>query len=355
MAKLQHRASVFALALGSWASLTNCGSAHAGSEPSIEITRIPPAGEGSPDRLDRIEGRIKGARPGERVVLFALSGVWWVQPEATEPFTAVQSDATWKNSTHPGSAYAALLVDSRYRPPLTVNALPAKGGPVLAIATVSGATGASPAAAPIRFSGYQWEALDTGGNHGGTGNFYTPANVWTDGKGFIHLRVSKQAEQWAGAEVRLSRSLGYGSYRFVVCDVSRLEPAAVFALFTWDDLGPPREVDIEVSRWGEPKDKNAQYVIQPYVVPANTVRFDTPAGVLTWWIDWEPGRVSFRTIRGSGSNNRPEDVVAEHVFTSGVPSAGNERIHMNLYAYGNKRHALQHEFEVIIEKFEFLP
>jgi hypothetical protein len=344
-----------AFALAICASLTGCRSAQAGSGPSIEFTRVPPAGDGSPDKLERIEGRIKGARPGERIVLFALSGVWWVQPQATEPFTAVQSDASWRNSTHPGSAYAALLVDSRYRPPLTVNALPEKGGPVLAIATVAGVAATSPAPVPIRFSGYQWEVHNTGTDHGGTRNPYTPANAWTDKEGGLHLRVSRQGDQWASAEVKLSRSLGYGSYRFVVRDVSHFEPAAVFAIFTWDDNGPPREVDIEISRWGEPEDKNAQYVVQPYVVPANTVRFSAPTGVLTHWIDWQPGRVLFKTVRGFRPDNRPGDVVSEHVFTSGVPSAGNERIHMNLYAYGNNRRPLQHEFEIVIEKFEFLP
>jgi hypothetical protein len=154
--------------------------------------------------------------------------------------------------------------------------------------------------------------------------------------------------------VKLSRSLGYGSYRFVVHDISHLEPAAVFAIYTFDYLGPSREMDIEVSRWGEPEDKNAQYVIQPYVVPANTVRFAAPEGPLMYWMVWQPGRVSFKTIRGSAPA-RGSDVVAEHVFTSGVPSAGNERIHLNLWVYGNIRNPVQHEFEVVIEKFEFLP
>ncbi len=89
-------------------------------------------------------------------------------------------------------------------------------------------------------------------------------------------------------------------------------------------------------------------------MPANTVRFAAPAGILTYWMDWEPGRVSFRTVSGSGSDRR-SNVVAEHVFTSGVPSPGSERVHMNLYVYDNKRHPLQREFEVVIEKFEFLP
>ena len=113
-------------------------------------------------------------------------------------------------------------------------------------------------------------------------------------------------------------------------------------------------MDIEISRWGEPEDKNAQYIIQPYVVPANTVRFVTPSGPLTYRMNWQPGRASFKTIRGSQSANS-SDVVASHVFTSGVPTAGSERIHMNLYTYGNQRHPLQNEFEVVVEKFEFLP
>lgn len=325
-----------------------CGISKAGVEPSIEFVHVPPAGDGSPDKLEQIQGRVTGARPGQRIVLFALSGVWWVQPITEHPFTPIRPDSTWKNTTHPGVAYAALLVDARYRPPLTVNTLPERGGPVVAVATVRG-TQPKPARI-LQFSGYQWETRETASDRGGSMNFYDPANAWTDGQGNLHLRVTRQRDHWVSSEVKLSRSLGYGSYRFVVRDVSHLEPAAVFAMFTWDDLGPSRETDIEISRWGELEDKNAQYVIQPYVVPANTVRFRAPAGRLTYGVDWQPGWMSFRTMQNSTGR-----VVAEHVFTSGIPTAGNERIYMNLWAYMNQRHPLQHEFEVVIEKFQFLP
>src|SRR5260370_27355956 len=82
-----------------------CGSPRAQAPPSVEFTRLPPAGQGSPDILKPIEGRVTGARPGQRVVLFARSGVWWVQPLAESPFTTIQPDSQWKGSTHPGSAY----------------------------------------------------------------------------------------------------------------------------------------------------------------------------------------------------------------------------------------------------------
>jgi hypothetical protein len=334
-------------------ALTSCRSTHAASAASIEFTRVPPASDGSPDELETIEGRVKGALPGQRIVLFALSGVWWVQPMTEHPYTPIQEDSTWRNTTHPGAAYAALLVDSQYRPPLTLDSLPPKGGAVLAVNTVRGRL---PRSAPrtIQFSGYQWELRQDAADAGESNDFGGPGGAWTDKQGFLHLHVAKQRDRWVNAAVKLSRSLGYGSYRFVVHDVSRLEPAAVFAMFTFDYQGPSREMDIEISRWGEPEGKNAQYIIQPYVVPANTVRFTTPAGPLTYWMNWQPGRAAFKTTRGS-SSGKESDVVAEHVFTSGVPTAGNERINMNLYPYASERHPLQHEFEVVIEKFEFLP
>jgi hypothetical protein len=345
--------AIFALTAVLGLVLASCRRAPTVEPPYIEFTRIPPSGDGSPDRLETVEGRVRGARPGDRVVLYALSGMWWVQPLGNEPFTAIQSNSIWKSSTHPGSAYGALLVDSRYSPPLTVGALPVKGGPVLAVATAEGMPSTAPAKM-LQFSGYQWELRSTGSNRAGSQNFYSPRNAWVDTNGFLHLRVAREQDHWVSAEAKLSRSLGYGSYRFVVQDVSHLEPAAIFALFTWDDFGPAREMDIEISHWGEPQDKNAQFVVQPYVVPANTVRFSAPPGTLTYWMDWQPGRVSFKSVRTSGLGSQ-SDVIAQHVFTSGVPSPGNEKIHMDVYVYGNKRHPLQHEFEVVIEKFEFLP
>ena len=95
-------------------------------------------------------------------------------------------------------------------------------------------------------------------------------------------------------------------------------------------------------------------MVQPYYVAANVVRFLAPAGRLTYSFEWGPGRVSFRTVRGSGSAGKAE-VVAEHVFTSGVPSPGNEAVTLHLYEFYNRRVQLQHKAEVIIESFEYLP
>jgi hypothetical protein len=245
-------------------------------------------------------------------------------------------------------------VNSDFRPPTTTGALPAKGGAVLAVAVAEGPMLSHSNNRILHFSGYEWQARNTTSGRGGTRNVYDPANAWTDDKGFLHLRIAKRKSEWTSAEVTLLRSLGYGSYRFVVRDISGLEPAAVFSIFTWDDAGPPREVNIEVSRWGERSSKNAQFVIQPYYIPANVIRFTAPKGTLTHGFVWDPGRILFRTARGSDVSEQTP-AVKEHAFTSGIPTAGGEAIHMNLYVYDNQRNPLMHGAEVTIEKFEYLP
>jgi hypothetical protein len=322
--------------------------------PSIEFTRLPPAGEGSPEILHTIEGRVKGARPDQRIVLFARSGVWWVQPLGERPFTTIQKDSTWKSPTHPGTAYAALLVDKAYYPPLTLNLLPQKGGSVHAVATAEGPMLDQAPLKKLDFSGYEWLVRQIPANPAGSRNLYDAANAWVDAKGFLHMRIAKSPAGWTSAELGLSRSLGYGSYRFVVSDVSQFEPPVVLSIATWDGSGPNQEMDIEISRWGEASGKNSQYVVQPYYVPANVVRFLSPAGRLTYSFNWEPGRVAFQTVRGSGAAGKP-DVVAAHVFTSGVPSAGGETVRLHLFVFDNRRIPLQHGVEVVIEKFEYLP
>src|SRR5262249_16332499 len=118
--------------------LVGCRSRGANVGPSIEFTSVPLAGEGGPDKLDRIEGRVSGTLPGQQIVLFARSGQWWVQPLADHPFTGIQPDSSWRSSTHLGTDYAALLVDSGYRPQVTMGSLPREGSGVMAVAVTKG-------------------------------------------------------------------------------------------------------------------------------------------------------------------------------------------------------------------------
>jgi signal transduction histidine kinase len=100
--------------------------------------RVPPEESGGTSRLADIGGHVVGARAGLRIVLYARSGDWYVQPFTDAPFTAVRPDSTWASPTHLGREYAALLVEPGFEPPAIVVALPGRGRGVVAVEVVGG-------------------------------------------------------------------------------------------------------------------------------------------------------------------------------------------------------------------------
>jgi hypothetical protein len=339
--------------------LNGCRSHRAEPLPAIEFTQIPPAAQGGREKVDTIAGRVTGARPGQQVVIYARSGAWWVQPTVEKPFISIRPDSTWRTETHLGYEYAALLVDPGYSPPPTIDIPPSEGGPVVRTAVVKGVgpTIFAPTKA-LKFSGYDWNVRTIASDRGGSSHPYSGDNAWTDGTGALHLRISKTADDWSCAEVVLNRSLGYGTYVMVVRDISHLEPAAVLSMTTFDEWGGEqyyREMDVEVSRWGDASSRNnAQYVIEPYYHPGNVDQFFAPPETLTYSMQWEAGRAKFRTVRGD-SPGREARVISEHEFTSGIPSPGQERLHLFFYVVASDKSVLRHENEVVLEKFAYLP
>jgi hypothetical protein len=214
-----------------------CNSRRARMEPSLTLTKLPPFAEGTPYQIGTIEGRVTTAQPGEKIVFYAKSGVWWIQPTALQPFTKIQLDGSWKNETHPGSSYAALLVKDGYHPRSKLDQLPAKNQEVLAVAVAvavaDGPRHLEHEGKNVVFSGYEWKIRETPNNPANSRNDYGAANSWTDRNGFLHLRIAGRPGHWTSSEVSLGRSLGYGSYRIVVRGLSEIEPAAVFTMLTF--------------------------------------------------------------------------------------------------------------------------
>jgi hypothetical protein len=341
-------------------TLSGCHSRQSESPgPSIEFTKIPPAAQGGRERVDTISGRVTGARQGQQIVVYAHSGPWWVQPWPDRPFIPIRADSTWSTETHLGFDYAALLVDQGYHPPPTMDVAPTQGGPVLLVKIVKGA--GEPQLAPtkpLHFSGYDWKVRTISGDRGGMNNLYDGDNAVLDSQGALHLRIVKKQDKWSCAEVVLTQSLGYGTYVLTVRDTSKLEPAAVFSMTTFDDWGGDqyyREMDVEMGRWGDALSKtNAQYGIQPFYIPGHVFPFGLPAGTLTHSMRWEPGRASFKSWRGE-SISPGASVVAEHEFTSGIPSPGQEKLQLLFYVVPSEKYPMQKGNEVVIEKFQYLP
>ena len=334
-------------------ALAGCRGLGSDSRPTVAITQVPPADAGGPQKIDFIAGRVTGAGQDDRVVLYARSSMWWIQPFSNQPFTTIQPDSTWKSATHLGTEYAAMLVAPNYLPNPKVASLPPVGDGVLAVTTAAGAPGEQPAITKVlRFSGYDWAVRAADSSRGGEPNSYSPDNAWVDKQGYLHLRMTLLNGKWTCAEVNLARSLGYGTYSFVVQDTAHFNPFAVLGLFTWDDMrsdGFRNEMDFQLSRWGIPDGKNAQYVMQPFYVPQNVSRFTVPAGAVMYTLRWAPGSASFSAVHGA-------ETISQHTFTASVPTPDSETIHIGLYDYHhNLRSGTAKPTEVVIEKFQYLP
>src|SRR5215471_1173425 len=154
------------------------------SGPSIEFSKIPPATEGGRERTDTIAGRVIGARPGQRIVVYARSGPWWVQPFPDQPFITIQADSKWNTTTHLGYEYAAPLVGPAYLPPTIMDQAPTQGGSVVAVNIVKGVGSLPPnPTKPLQFSGYDWKVRTVSADRGGVNNMYDAENAWTDAGG----------------------------------------------------------------------------------------------------------------------------------------------------------------------------
>jgi hypothetical protein len=349
--------------------LTGCHSSSKNSAPTVAFSKVAAAYQESPYKTDiserdyktdMVEGLATGARPGQRIVLYAnTDGRWGLCRQSGQAFANIETDGRWKASVHLGIQYAALLVDPTFNPPEQTESLPIVGNGVVALTVVDGEGAAPVLPLPkiLSFSGYEWKTSTGPIFHAGSRNAFDPANVWTDERGALHLRISGSPGKWNTAEVKLTRSLGYGTYRFQVRDVSLLEPSALLTLITWDGVGTEsnrHELDVELGRWGYLDNTNVKYVVQPYYVPADSVAFRVPPGLHTHSFRWEPGKVTFWTVAGS-SNTTGGRVINQHVFTTGVPSPEGESVRIALYVFHQGHIPLENENEVVIEKFEYLP
>ncbi len=322
---------------------TGCGTYSPQPKISVRFVNVPRGGYGGPEIIEPISGSVSGSVSGQQIVLYAKNGAWWwVQPFRSRPLTKIESDTTWNTVTHIGAEYAALLVTPGYQPQAKIGTLPPVGSGVLAVATVKGMEAPPVISKTIRFSGYDWTVRTSPSNRGGEMNDYDPANAWVDQQGYLHLKMGDRDGRWTSAGVKLTRSLGYGTYRFVVQDSAHLEPSAVLAMFTLDerhDQEVRTELDIELSRWGNSGKQNGDYTVQPYYVPENTMHFSVPPGKFTHVLRWQPGVASFKTFYGESTGPGAREL-AHHVFTSGVPFPGGETVHIDFYDFFHSQSGL---------------
>ncbi|MCI0602768.1 hypothetical protein L0156_07115 [bacterium] len=214
----------------------------------------------------------------------------------------------------------------------------------------------------IVFSGYVWSVKTSHGRVGPGPNYFSDStqSVWVDSFGKLHMKIRKNKGKWHCSEVILNQNLGYGTYRFYLDSaVDNLDRNVVLGLFTWSDNPAQNhiELDIEMSRWGNANNQNAQYVVQPYDVPQNIHRFEWPAGspLSMHSFRWQNGSVFCQSVKGHSLPPAPSDIVQEWTFTSGIPTPGDENARINLWLFRGRGPSNGSEVEVVFNRFEFVP
>ena len=204
----------------------------------------------------------------------------------------------------------------------------------------------------IEFAGYAWEVKTSASAVGPGPNYFSDSseNVWVDGRGRLHLKVTYSKCRWYCAEVINTRSLGRGRYSFHLgSSVDNLDPSVVLGLFTWSDdpAYNNREIDIEFSRWANADDRtNGQYVVQPYDHVGNVQKFmQRTVASSTLFFDWRCAAIRFSSSSAAPSTwtYRGHD----------VPEPGSEHVRMNLWLHLGAPPTNRRPAEVVVDSFKF--
>jgi len=306
----------------------------------------------------QLSGHAYGIDPNTtKVVIYALTNQWYVQPRIDAPFTNISADGSWQSSTNPWSSIVVLLVNpANYTPAATEITNPALDPGVLAW------TNYPSGPVSVDFSGRTWGIKVTGN---ASGDQFTPGpNFWSNDPSVVnvaadglHLKITQINGKWQCGEVYLTQSLGYGTYTVQVSShLDQLDHNTVAApLFIY--AAPDQELDNEYSGAGGliPNPYNAQFVVQPYTVSGNIFRYVQPSTAqFTSQIDWHADHVTFTTWNGWSKVPAAGDIIKQWTYTgSYIPPPGQERVRMNLWLLDGSAPVSGTGDEMVINSFTF--
>lgn len=337
------------------------------SKPAIIITNLPAYGSTS----GNLSGYVQNADPAANdvAVFIYVAGAWYSKPNCASHLTPIQANGSWtadittSSSDKIATEIAAFLVPSNYNLPC-VNGATALNIPTQAVAVVY-ANRTNPSARQFEFSGYHWWVRNTAGNLAGPGpNYFSDStnNAWIDAQGALHLKITHTNNTWQCVEVISDRNFGYGQYRFTVnAPVNTLDASAVLGMFTWsnDSAYNNREIDIELSRWNYAFGTNyvGDYAVSPYSV-GQVLRFSLPADVTnsTHSFIWQTNNIAFQSLNGDFDPAPPAgNILQSWTSTKGIPPAGGEQVHINLWLNKGNPPINGQPVEVAISNFNFVP
>jgi len=364
---LNRQGNVFRRSLALSFCLGTLFSSFAFGDVDIYFTEVPAYGT-----YGNLSGQVSGVNnPDYKVLVYIYVSGWWNKPLWSNPLTSINSDGSWicdittsgSSDTLATQIIAFLVPNGSYQSSWEMAGNPSLPAELYAYPHVH--IHRTPADRAITFAHHNW-SVKVGSNLGpGPNNFSDSTdNVWVDGNGYLHLKITNQGGQWYCSEIISDESFGYGTYVFTMeSRVDLLDKNIVLGLFTWDTYAPQynyREIDFEFSRWQDPANDNSQYVIQPWDTAGNMSRFDIdytgPGNTTTHVMTWRPDGIYFKSYYGDFMLAPPPGNVINDWYYTGPdnPPPGGENVRMNLWLILGLPPSNGLEDEMIIKDFQFL-
>ena len=239
------------------------------------------------------------------------------------------------------------------------------------------------------FSGFGWRIKSSTFPVGPGPNVFSKekSNVWLDSNGYLHLKITNNNGKWQSSEIICTENTGYGTYIFTLGnDITKMNENIVLGLFTWDDntfaSQANSEVDIEFARWFKANDSLLLTTSVQPVLFDNSVPFEErthkPAMIVskmkqatTHAFKWTDKEIVWNSYVGKSypgleqiANWRYDLTNQPRVKTEGgrsskpivIPQPGNTtNARMNLWLLNGLAPTNGKTFEVIIEKYDFIP
>jgi hypothetical protein len=215
--------------------------------------------------------------------------------------------------------------------------------------------------------GHQWNI--TNGGMAGVAQG-SPANVFLDANGSLHLRIANSGGTWTAAELFSADNMGFGTYQWQVRgNVYAMDPSTVLGLFPYGPangvgVDGENEIDTEFSQWNSTCGCNADFT----VYPSTGNRF--PGGDSSWTdnftiagsgsnlttvrMEWSSTRIVFTIMDGLQALGTTANVLQTQTYTADTVHIPQVPIPvgMNLWCFQTTPASAQ---EVTILSFQFVP
>jgi hypothetical protein len=212
----------------------------------------------------------------------------------------------------------------------------------------------------IEFAGITWTVKSGFGGPGPNNWSDSTGSVWVDAQGRLHLKIRQIGGVWYSAEVLAQESYGYATYQAKISSNPELyDPNAVVGLFIYKN--DTEEIDIELTKWGNPGDPNTgQFAVQPSV-PGTSSRVRFPTGLTgtnppsTHLFTWEPDAIFYQSYDGHADTlPAPADLIHEHTYVgSKIPPLSNANYRINFWMFQGRTPT--GEMELIVDDVIITP